>query len=130
MFLDYMHPFLMRQRRHYGIFVIEQAPNQKFNRGMLLNVGYTEAMKVHAWNCIVFHDVDLLPITTEIIYECPHEGTAVHMTSAIDKYGFKPPYNAYFGGVVAMNQKEFEAINGYPNLYWGWGGEDDDFYLR
>lgn len=36
----------------------------------------------------------------------------------------------YFGGVVAFNQEDFEAINGFPNTFWGWGGEDDEMYSR
>lgn len=36
----------------------------------------------------------------------------------------------YFGGVVAFNQADFEAINGFPNTFWGWGGEDDEMYSR
>ena len=39
-------------------------------------------------------------------------------------------YTAYAGGVSAMSNQTFFRINGYPNLYWGWGGEDDDFSAR
>ncbi|MEE6459994.1 hypothetical protein FKM82_000817 [Ascaphus truei] len=40
------------------------------------------------------------------------------------------PYNQYFGGVSALSKEQFEKINGFPNSYWGWGGEDDDIYNR
>lgn len=32
--------------------------------------------------------------------------------------------------MVAFNQADFEAINGFPNTFWGWGGEDDEMYSR
>ncbi len=35
-----------------------------------------------------------------------------------------------FGGVTAFNLSDFLGANGYPTVYWGWGGEDDDMYLR
>ena len=30
------------------------------------------------------------------------------------------------GGIVLM-RKDFVHINGFPNDFWGWGGEDDEF---
>uniref|UniRef100_A0A3P9PSS8 Beta-1,4-galactosyltransferase n=1 Tax=Poecilia reticulata TaxID=8081 RepID=A0A3P9PSS8_POERE len=40
------------------------------------------------------------------------------------------PYAGYFGGVSGLSKKQFLKINGFPNEYWGWGGEDDDIYNR
>ena len=31
------------------------------------------------------------------------------------------------GGIVLMRKKDFVHINGFPNDFWGWGGEDDEF---
>lgn len=39
-------------------------------------------------------------------------------------------YHEYFGGVTAFRALDFININGHSNNYWGWGGEDDDLYLR
>jgi hypothetical protein len=42
-------------------------------------------------------------------------------------------YNAnpsYMGGVVSWNMNDYLKINGYPNNYWGWGGEDDEMMRR
>ena len=39
-------------------------------------------------------------------------------------------YKGYFGGVTALTKEQFERVNGFPNNYWGWGGEDDDLRIR
>lgn len=57
-----LHPILMRQQIDYGIFVIEEVPDVKFNRAKLMNIGFQEALKVDpGFQCFIFHDVDLLP---------------------------------------------------------------------
>ena len=40
------------------------------------------------------------------------------------------PYDNYFGGVTAISSEQFEQINGFSNIFWGWGSEDDDFLER
>ena len=31
---------------------------------------------------------------------------------------------------MAIGPADFEGMNGYPNTFWGWGGEDDELRLR
>lgn len=40
------------------------------------------------------------------------------------------PYTQYFGGVSAVTPEQYMRMNGFPNHYWGWGGEDDDIAAR
>lgn len=40
------------------------------------------------------------------------------------------PYADIFGGVSAMSREQFRLVNGFSNVYWGWGGEDDDMANR
>lgn len=40
------------------------------------------------------------------------------------------PYKMYFGGVSALTPDQYLKMNGFPNNYWGWGGEDDDIGIR
>jgi xylosylprotein 4-beta-galactosyltransferase len=39
-------------------------------------------------------------------------------------------YKTFVGGILLVSKRVFKAVNGLSNLFWGWGREDDDFYLR
>ncbi|XP_023483236.2 beta-1,4-galactosyltransferase 1 [Equus caballus] len=126
--LYYLHPILQRQQLDYGIYVINQAGEAMFNRAKLLNVGFQEALKDYDYNCFVFSDVDLIPMNDHNAYRCFSQPR--HISVAMDKFGFSLPYVQYFGGVSALSKEQFLTINGFPNNYWGWGGEDDDIFNR
>lgn len=40
------------------------------------------------------------------------------------------PYDNFFGAVTGLTAGQIRAINGFPNVYWGWGGEDDEIWNR
>lgn len=40
------------------------------------------------------------------------------------------PYADLFGGVIGMSRAHFQLVNGFSNMFWGWGGEDDDMASR
>lgn len=127
-FLYNIHPILYRQELDYGIYVVEQNGTSRFNRAMLMNIGYAEASKIYDYQCYIFHDVDLIPENDRNIYSCPKQPR--HMSVAIDKFKYRLPYNAIFGGVSALTKEQFKKVNGFPNRYFGWGGEDDDMWNR
>ncbi|XP_072549058.1 beta-1,4-galactosyltransferase 1 [Salminus brasiliensis] len=126
--LYYLHPILQRQQLDYGVYIINQDGDDTFNRAKLLNVGYAEALKEYDYDCFVFSDVDLIPMDDRNTYKCFSQPR--HLSVSMDKFGFRLPYNQYFGGVSSMSKEQFLKINGFPNNYWGWGGEDDDIYNR
>ena len=64
-----------------------QADNERFNRGMLMNVGFSEAMKAANFSCIIFHDVDLLPEDARNDYSCP--SSPRHMSTAVNSMDYK-----------------------------------------
>ncbi|XP_059089205.1 beta-1,4-N-acetylgalactosaminyltransferase bre-4-like isoform X1 [Tigriopus californicus] len=127
-FLLNIHSFLKKQLLDYGIFIIEQYGDGPFNRAMLLNVGAAEALKQYDYQCFVFHDVDLLPEDDRNLYTCPVQPR--HMSVAINNFLYRLPYDDIFGGVSAMKVEHYREVNGFSNMFWGWGGEDDDISNR
>ena len=128
-FIPYMTSFLAASGVAFRIYVIEQSNDgRKFNRGKLLNIGFLTARKEGA-EVFIFHDVDLLPSTNLLPYytSIPQGKTPMHIASVWHRYTANP---RYFGGVNAFNSTQFEAMNGFPNNFWGWGGEDDELFKR
>lgn len=54
----------------------------------------------------------------------------VHMSAARSTGKLKLPYKSYMGGVAGFTPAQFQAINGFSNLFFGWGGEDDNLHTR
>ena len=88
-FLRHMHPLLKRQNLDYRIVVVEQTGETPFNRAMLFNIGYKEALKFDQYECFIFHDVDLIPEDDRNAYSCPTSPR--HMSVAPDKHHYRLP---------------------------------------
>eukprot|EP01036_Dinobryon_divergens_P027905 gene27905-36762_t len=96
--------FLKQSSVPFHIFIIEQSDdNRKFNRGKLLNIGYDIAVKAH----FKIHDVDLIPTSPALLPTYTH--LPIHEQQ-------QPAY-------TYCQALEFRTVNGFPNNFWGWGGE-------
>lgn len=112
------------------LWVITQTPGKKFNRGMLLNIGFLQASKLQPQPThVIFHDVDLIPCETLVRYydRVPEPGRPIHLGKCFERYASNPEY---LGGVLSIRTEDFLTVNGFPNCFWGWGGEDDEFAVR
>ena len=93
LFLINIHPFLQRQQVEYCIVVSEQVNKGKFNKGILMNAAFEEAKLFLDFDCVVFHDVDMLPENDENIYACKTvshlEKQPIHLSTKINKYHYK-----------------------------------------
>lgn len=56
-------------------------------RGMLMNVGFKEALNESDFDCFIFHDVDLLPEDDRNLYTCPE--LPRHMSVAVDVFKYR-----------------------------------------
>ena len=114
---------LDEQKLEYKICVVEQDNEETFNRARLLNIGF-DLNRECDYFC--FHDVDLLPLESDYTYtEHP-----THLSAHCSQFNFELPYPTLLGGVMVINKEDFLKVNGYSNMYAGWGCEDDDLYYR
>jgi DNA-directed RNA polymerase II subunit RPB2 len=112
------------------ILIVEQSNDgYKFNRGALLNAGYLYASE-HFTNMdtVIFHDVDII-MPSEIVnryYGNCDKYKILHLGNLVQDTKYNPP----FGRVIQFSKNTFEKINGFPNNFYGWGGEDDALAFR
>jgi len=133
-FVPHMIQFLSQLKKDgrvsdFHIYIIEQSDDQrKFNRGKLLNIGFDMARKSgRKHDVFIFHDVDLLPQDDLGTWYAKFPVKPIHIARVWDRYSNNPKY---FGGVVSFSSSDYKRINGYPNTFWGWGGEDDEMQKR
>ena len=123
-----------------------------------MNAGFLEALKLDSdLDCFVFADVDLIPIHLCNIYECSQQPR--HLAVNIDTFNytyemkihasftksaifknalwntcmlccFRLKYPMLVGGSLALNEDVMRKLNGFTNIMFGWGGEDDNFCIR
>ncbi|VDO06887.1 unnamed protein product [Rodentolepis nana] len=122
-------PLLQKPNLCVFKIVVEQTDSMAFNKALLMNVAVIEMAKQVPFDCIIFHDVDLIPTSgDEVYYECPSYPR--HLSVKVDKLKYDLPYLGLIGGVFALPLRHFLQANGYSNMFWGWGAEDDDMFER
>ncbi|KAI1725324.1 xylosylprotein 4-beta-galactosyltransferase [Ditylenchus destructor] len=127
--IPYVHEFLTNQSVQHMFIVLNQTDRYRFNRASLINVGWFEADRL-ACDYICMHDVDILPLNPTLNYSYPGKGIVKHVSAGkyhpIKRYD----YQKFIGGVLILTMEDFRQVDGMSNKYWGWGLEDDEFYLR
>lgn len=110
-------------KTHFVFYFVEQTKlnkGRRFNRAMMFNFGLKEALK-DDFDCIVIHDVDRLPVGDVAYEDCSRP---THLTTNF------VPYGTFCGGVFSASPAHWKRINGMSNKFLGWGGEDDELFIR
>jgi hypothetical protein len=138
LFLINMHSYLQNYKYKfiYRILIVEQVIINNsilFNKGRLINAAVKYVLKNYKQtDCIILHDVDLIPNDLEKNdYRCRqmpwHLSNKVHFISTNQVR----VYNQFLtGGVLVLRPDHLLVSNGFSNMFFGWGGEDDSFTLR
>ena len=98
------------------VLVVEQNEGKLFNRGILLNVAFKEYENKTKY--FFTHDVDINPTQ-----KCIEEYYKKEVNTD-DVLGIYTSQCNTLGGIIKINSKTIQQINGFPNDIWGWGAED------
>ena len=88
----------------FSTFFFQQAGDSSFNRGMLLNIGFKEALRFNNYKCFIFHDVDLMPENDRNKYSCP--SSPRHLSVAVDTFNYQQ---------VHLDKHAFVSVASHPS---------------
>ena len=134
---------LMAPYCNFHIYIIEQSDDgELFNIGKLKNIGYEIANKKNnngengrnrgEFDHFIFTDIDVIPNYDLMKYLLitPEEPISLAIRGTRYESKDKMIRKVFLGALLNFSKKNIEDINGYPNNYWGWGGEDDSLIDR
>lgn len=114
-FLEHSLPLLQENVPNMRLVVIEQTEGKLFNRGKLLNIGFSLYKEQTTY--FITHDVDVNPLPTVVS----------HYAEEVPKDTVKGIYTSgcnTLGGIIKIQSETIHRCNGFPNDFWGWGVED------
>jgi hypothetical protein len=124
-FLSYIQKKSMieiQKNNRMDIYVIDQNNADKFNRGLLLNIGYLIAMKHFSYDRYIFHNINYYPDEQMFEQYFKFINYNIHFVSNTQ--------DNFIGGVFAIKKEDFDKINGFPNNFFGQNTENEAFYNR
>lgn len=101
-----------------SVRVVRVEGESRFNLARARNAGATACDA--DWICFIDADVLVEPVFVAEVSKWLLPG-----------FFYRPdPFDALTWGTVIVARSDFERIGGYDEVIQGWGGEDDDLYLR
>ena len=126
-------PILLEKYCNFKIYIIEQSDDgESFNIGKLKNIGFEISSKDENFDNYIFSDIDTIPDYELMEYFFIKMKYPISLASKGTRY-FKKNIRIkklFLGALLGFDPLVFKKINGYPNNFWGWGGEDDALMVR
>lgn len=124
---------IMAKYCDFKIYIIEQSDDgEKFNIGKLKNIGFDISKKEGDFDNYIFSDIDTLPDYNLMEYFFIKMKYPISLAVRGTRYSKSnnSTGKVFLGALLGFDGKIFTKINGYPNNFWGWGGEDDSLMIR
>lgn len=125
---------LTAQQIKHHVLIIHQNNHKLFNKGCLYNIGYNHAIKKKIkFDYIILHDIDLIPVSS-FNYSYSKKFCRIYGTinNFFDDGGSiqSIPSAPFVSGIYIIDKKMFVQVNGFSNIFEGWGYEDTNFNKR
>lgn len=120
-FLKHSVPLIEKYMPKTRVIIVEQNQENLFNRGCLLNIGFTEYKNRTKY--FLTHDIDINP--TRLFLEKYNSQVPTN-----NVMGLFTSVHDTLGGIIKISSENIFKINGFPNDIWGWGGEDSALQHR
>ena len=112
----------------FKIIIIQQNGDDLFNRGKLLNIAFLESEKLFSKYNVTYMHMNC-DYTFNLNYTFPKSLLYLD-DNFYNLFTVECMKNNSLGGCCLFDCKLFKSINGFPNDFYGWGGEDRGIYYR
>lgn len=120
----------------YDIILVEQSEKYPFNIGKLKNIGFEYLNKLNKSNKnytnYIFSDIDTIPDSNLIKYLFKKTDSLNSLAIKGTRYEYIDAKTSrpFVGALISCSKEVFEELNGFPNNFYGWQGEDENLLIR
>jgi hypothetical protein len=98
-FIEWINKLDKKQNK-FDLYIIDQNNFDRFNRGLLLNIGYYIAHKNYSYDRYIFHDVDSYP--TQELFDLYFKNLDDNIHFASPYLEYKYTFENFLGGVIGL----------------------------
>ena len=126
--------YLASQGIQFSLVVVNQVDAHPFNRAALVNAAYSALASGQVPGLRFSADADYLAVHDVDRYPVLSNASCSRHVARYYTYPSRGPRQlhseSYTGGVLLIRAAHLRSVNGFSNSFWGWGHEDNDFFLR